>query len=158
MLGRVEKVWLKVFFNPIIDCKLDALNPSLLVEFLQIAPVQPSLSDVICTHQIDDAIDSSFMQPLHIFFLRWICPDANSWVAYLAAECFSEKVTISFLNMAVDDPDLVPVPPLAWFLLSEFSPIVFRILNLHDTTWFPFIYFLFSTLGITVNNLVYSLQ
>lgn len=133
MLSSKEQIRLQLFVSEVIHRESHRFDALLLVGLLHLPPGVASLPVVVDGHQVQNAGDARLGQPLDVLFLAWVGPDADARIPHLCEKQFAQEVAVGFLDMAVDDPDLVPVPPLARLLRPKLPSVAGRILNLHDS-------------------------
>lgn len=139
MLSSNEQVGLQVFVLDVVDREVDAFHASLLVASLDLPELDASLSEIVDCHDVEDARDACLVESLHVPVLQRISADADASLAHLRVEELAQEVAVDFLNMAVDDPDFVPIAPLAGPLSSELAAVGLRRLQLYDPAGLPLV-------------------
>jgi hypothetical protein len=76
---------------------------------------------------------------LHVTILQRVSTHTDACVTYLGAEELTQEIAVYLLYVAIDDPDLVPVPPLAGPLSPKLASVGLGRLQFDDSAWLSFI-------------------
>ena len=134
--GSFEETSCKIYLIKVVNREMNCFNASCFVVFKHLWQVDTSMVDIHICLNIENACDTCILHCLSIFFELWIWANKDACCTYLIKSKSSNKVSISHLNMTIDDENFVDISPDIISLLSKFPSIIIRILNIQDSAWF----------------------
>ena len=113
-------------------------NSFLSVLILKVIPVDSSLFEIIVSHDAKDSLCARLCDRLDILMTGRISSESDTGFSDLTVSEKTQKVSVSFLNISVDDIDLIGVSPVRRPFKTESSLIIVSIENLEFSFWESF--------------------
>jgi len=111
------------------------INTSTAVKLIHVILACTSVIEVLLILYVKNSCHTCLLQFINFLFVNWVWSNQNIHFINLVEKEVVNEISISFMNPAIDNPDLISVQPKVWLFRTKISFIVFWILNVQLPSW-----------------------
>jgi len=128
----VSVLWLGIITYILVN---NNINPLISVKVWHFIWRCSSVNEVLIVLNVKNSSNTCLLQSMNFLFVNWVWSNKNIHRMNLVEKEIVNEISISFMNPAIDNPDLISVQPKVWLFRTKISFIVFWILNIQLPSW-----------------------